>query len=75
MRFAAPLAKVNAKETNRLQVVIQADDCGDREKDMTRENFDEALACSEELLPWILATFKRVSPMVDYLCAAQELEF
>jgi uncharacterized protein (DUF2461 family) len=39
------------------------------------ENFDEALACSEELLPWIVATFKRVSPMIDYLCAAQELEF
>jgi TIGR02453 family protein len=39
------------------------------------ENFDEALACSSELLPFIIATFKRLAPMVDYLCAAQELEF
>jgi uncharacterized protein (TIGR02453 family) len=37
--------------------------------------FTEELACSAELLPWIVATFKRVSPLVDYLCAAQELEF
>ncbi|MEO6800561.1 MAG: DUF2461 domain-containing protein [Rhodanobacter sp.] len=37
--------------------------------------FDEALACSGELLPWTVATFKRVAPLVDYLCAAQELEF
>ena len=37
--------------------------------------FDEALACSSELLPWTVATFKRVAPLVDYLCAAQELEF
>lgn len=39
------------------------------------ENFDEALACSDALLPWTVATFKRVAPMIDYLCAAQELEF
>ncbi|SFS11993.1 TIGR02453 family protein [Dyella sp. OK004] len=39
------------------------------------EGFDEKLACSAELLPWIVATFKRISPMIDYLCAAQELEF
>lgn len=37
--------------------------------------FDDALACSSELLPWTVATFKRVAPLVDYLCAAQELEF
>jgi uncharacterized protein (TIGR02453 family) len=39
------------------------------------ENFTEALACSSELLPFVAATFKRIAPMVDYLCAAQELEF
>ncbi|TCV97579.1 uncharacterized protein (TIGR02453 family) [Luteibacter rhizovicinus] len=39
------------------------------------ENFDEALACSTELLPHVVSTFKRLAPMVDYLCAAQELEF
>jgi len=27
------------------------------------------------LLPWTVATFKRTAPLVDYLCAAQELEF
>jgi uncharacterized protein (TIGR02453 family) len=37
--------------------------------------FDEALACSAELLPWMVTTFKRAAPLVDYLCAAQELEF
>ena len=39
------------------------------------ENFDEAFACSAELLPWVVETFQRVAPMIDYLCAAQELEF
>lgn len=37
--------------------------------------FDEKLACSAELLPWLVETFKRVAPMVDYLCASQELDF
>lgn len=37
--------------------------------------FADALACSEELAPFIVDTFKRVAPMVDYLCAAVELEF
>ena len=37
--------------------------------------FDEAFACSAELLPWTVATFKAVAPLLDYLCAAQELEF
>jgi uncharacterized protein (TIGR02453 family) len=37
--------------------------------------FDEALACSSELLPWTVSTFRCVAPLVDYLCAAQELEF
>ena len=39
------------------------------------EGFDEAFACSAELLPWTVACFKRVAPMIDYLCATQELEF
>lgn len=38
-------------------------------------DFDEALACSAELLPWLVDCFRRVAPLVDYLCAAQELEF
>jgi uncharacterized protein (TIGR02453 family) len=37
--------------------------------------FSEALACSDALLPWVVATFQQVAPLVDYLCAAQELEF
>jgi len=50
-------------------------------EDLKRKNFaagqefDEALACSAELLPFIVDNFKRLAPMVDYLCAAQELEF
>jgi uncharacterized protein (TIGR02453 family) len=39
------------------------------------EGFDEKLACSTELLPWLLETYKRIAPMIDYLCASQELEF
>lgn len=49
--------------------------------DLKRKDFiasaslDEQLACSDELLPWMVKTFKSVAPLVDYLCAAQELEF
>jgi uncharacterized protein (TIGR02453 family) len=39
------------------------------------EGFEEKLACSAELLPYVVESFKRISPMIDYLCAAQELEF
>jgi uncharacterized protein (TIGR02453 family) len=38
-------------------------------------SFTEELACSAELLPWIVTTFRQVAPLLDYLCAAQELEF
>ncbi len=37
--------------------------------------FDEALACSPTLLPFAVQHFKRLAPLVDYLCAAQSLEF
>ena len=37
--------------------------------------FTQALACSRELLPTIVTTCKRVAPMIDYLCAALDLEF
>lgn len=37
--------------------------------------FDDALACSPKLLPFVAAHFKRLAPLVDYLCAAQNLEF
>ena len=37
--------------------------------------FDEALACSPKLLPFAVDHFKRLAPLVDYLCAAQNLEF
>jgi uncharacterized protein (TIGR02453 family) len=38
-------------------------------------DFDEELACSAELLPWTVEQFRRLAPMIDYLCATQELEF
>lgn len=50
-------------------------------EDLKRKNFaageplSDALACSGELLPSVVATFKRLAPMVDYLCAALDLEF
>lgn len=37
--------------------------------------FDDALACSPKLFPFIADHFKRLAPLVDYLCAAQNLEF
>lgn len=37
--------------------------------------FDDALACSPKLLPFVVENFKRLSPLVDYLCAALDLEF
>ncbi len=39
------------------------------------EGFDEKLACSAELRPWLVETYKRLGPMIDYLCATQELDF
>lgn len=39
------------------------------------EGFDEKLACSAELRPWLIETYKRLAPMIDYLCATQELDF
>jgi uncharacterized protein (TIGR02453 family) len=50
-------------------------------EDLKRKNFaageqlTEATACSSELLPSVVATFKRLAPMIDYLCAALDLEF
>lgn len=41
----------------------------------TGERFDDAIACSSELLPRTVDVFRTVAPLVDYLCAAQELEF
>ena len=37
--------------------------------------FTEAVACSSELMPTVVTTFKRMAPMIDYLCAALELDF
>jgi uncharacterized protein (TIGR02453 family) len=50
-------------------------------EDLKRKNyaagqpFDDALACSDELLPYVVDAYKRIAPMIDYLCAAVELEF
>jgi uncharacterized protein (TIGR02453 family) len=37
--------------------------------------FADADAMSSQLKPMIVDTFKRVAPMIDYLCAALDLEF
>lgn len=37
--------------------------------------FSDELACSDRMLAWAVDTFRRSAPLVDYLCAAQELEF
>ena len=49
--------------------------------DIKRKNFaaghgfPEALACSAELKPFVVDTFKRIGPMIDYLCAALDLAY
>ncbi|TAL87606.1 MAG: DUF2461 domain-containing protein [Rhodanobacter sp.] len=37
--------------------------------------FNEDLACSDDLLRAVVTTFRQAAPLVDYLCAAQELDF
>ena len=37
--------------------------------------YPDALACSAELHPHLVDTFQRIAPMVDYLCAALDLDF
>ncbi len=50
-------------------------------EDLKRKNFaagvefNDAIAMSSELMPTVVATFKQAAPMIDYLCAALELEF
>ena len=39
------------------------------------QGFEESLACSDELAPFVVDTFRRVAPMIDYLCASLDLEF
>jgi len=50
-------------------------------EDIKRKNFaagtgfPDALAGSDELRPFLVDTFRRIAPMIDYLCAAVELDF
>jgi uncharacterized protein (TIGR02453 family) len=50
-------------------------------EDLKRRNFaaggeiSDAVVCSDKLLGTVVATFKRLAPMNDYLCAALDLEF
>ena len=37
--------------------------------------FSDTLACSDELQASVVDTFKRIAPLIDYLCAAVDLEF
>ncbi len=39
------------------------------------ERFADSIAISAELKPLLVDCFKRVAPMVDYLCASLDLEF
>lgn len=39
------------------------------------EAISDDFACSDRLQPYIVTTMKRLAPMLDYLCAAQNLEF
>ncbi len=39
------------------------------------EAISDELACSDRLRPFIVTSMKRLAPMLDYLCAAQDLEF
>ncbi len=50
-------------------------------EDLKRRNFaagagiPDAVVTSDELLPTVIETFRRIAPMIDYLCAALDLEF
>lgn len=50
-------------------------------EDIKRKNFAagasvaDGIVTSDELLPTVVDTFKRIAPMIDYLCASLELEF
>ncbi len=47
-----------------------------KRKDFTAwETFPDAVATSDELKPFLVDRFRRLSPLVDYLCAALDLEF
>ncbi|MEO8461140.1 MAG: DUF2461 domain-containing protein [Dokdonella sp.] len=46
-----------------------------RKSFVASRQFDDAMVTSDELKPFIVASFKRVAPMVDYLCAAVDAEF
>lgn len=47
-----------------------------KRKDFTAwQNFDDAIATSSELKPFLVERLKRIAPMVDYLCASLDLEF
>lgn len=39
------------------------------------QGFDEAVACSPQLLPTLVDIYRHLAPLNDYLCAAQELDF
>jgi uncharacterized protein (TIGR02453 family) len=39
------------------------------------ERFADSIAISTELRPLLVDRFKRIAPMVDYLCASLDLEF
>ncbi len=49
--------------------------------DLKRKNLavmmpiSDELACSDKLLPTMVTTMKRLAPLMDYLCAARDLEF
>lgn len=50
-------------------------------EDLKRKSFaageaiSDEFVCSDRLHPFIVTTCKRIAPMIDYLCAAQDLEF
>lgn len=47
-----------------------------RRKDwVAARDFDQAIACSDELRPLIEESLRELAPMVDYLCAALDLQF
>lgn len=46
-----------------------------RKSFVASRQFDDALVTSDELKPFIVASFKRIAPMIDYLCAAVDAEF
>ena len=69
-------ARASDEDLRRLAALAPALIVDLRRKDwVAARDFDQAIACSDELRPLIEESLRELAPMVDYLCAALDLQF